>query len=299
MHINEIRREMRFYTELVQLVETLKNIAAAQYHAMERQKQRFQEFLDAFAGFFRVVDLAGVSHPLVRTESPVLGLVVVTSDSGFMGGLNQGVIRTALQVQGTRPDAEVSLVVIGDKGATAFSDMGRTFRFFRGIVQERLYEAALEVRDYLVAEVQERRMGRVVVVYPRPISFTAQTVERLDLLPCGELFDRAAPSEVAEHWRGTRLVAEARRVIVESSFEAMVEYLARTWVGSKLYEIFEDSKLAEFSARAVHLEGSHQKVQKELQKIRHLYFKAAHEKIDKGMRETFAASKKRRSSPAA
>ena len=45
----------------------------------------------------------------------------------------------------------------------------------------------------------------------------------------------------------------------------MVEYLAGVWVTSKLFEVFEDSKLAEFSARAMHLEGSFQKLEKEQQ----------------------------------
>jgi adenine-specific DNA methylase len=61
------------------------------------------------------------------------------------------------------------------------------------------------------------------------------------------------------------------------------------WVTSKLFEVFEDSKLAEFSARAMHLEGSQQKVEKNYKKLRHQTFKAVHEKIDKGMRESFAA----------
>ena len=83
-------------------------------------------------------------------------------------------------------------------------------------------------------------------------------------------------------------------MIVESSFSDMVEYLSGVWVASKLYEVFEDSKLAEFSARAMHLEDSLQKLEKNQKKLRHMCFKAAHERIDKGMRESYAADKKRR-----
>jgi len=140
-------------------------------------------------------------------------------------------------------------------------------------------------------------MGKVVVVYPRPISFTAQTIETVNLLPCAELFDASSGSEVGRRVEGRGFLAKATQVIVESSFSDMVEYLAGVWVTSRLYEIFEDSKLAEFSARALHLEGSFQKLEKELKKIKHLCFKAAHEKIDKGMRESFSAKgsqKKRR-----
>jgi ATP synthase F1 gamma subunit len=295
MQLNEIRKELRFNTELVQLIETLKNIAASQYHAMEREKERFDDFMNAFSGFFRVVNLVQVEDPLVKPATDVLGIVVITSDSGFMGGLNQGVIRRALAAQGELPNDKVALVIIGDKGNMTFSDMDRQFKFFPGIGQETIYEQSVQIKDYIVQEVLARRMGRVTIVYPRPLSFSAQTVEQINILPCAELFDKDAESEVSHRLsRNVPILAEARRVIVESSFSAMVEYLSGTWVASKLFEVFEDSKLAEFSARAMHLEGSFQKLQKEQKRIKHMFFKAAHEQIDKGMRESFASRGKTR-----
>jgi hypothetical protein len=83
-------------------------------------------------------------------------------------------------------------------------------------------------------------------------------------------------------------------VTVESSFEDMVEYLAGVWVASKLYEVFEDSKLAEYAARAMHLEDSAQKLGQEHKKLKHQCFRAAHELVDKSMRESFSSRKKKR-----
>ena len=39
MQLSELRKELEFNTELVQLLDTLKNIAAAQYHVMEKEKR--------------------------------------------------------------------------------------------------------------------------------------------------------------------------------------------------------------------------------------------------------------------
>lgn len=294
MQLNELRKELKFNNELTNLIETLKNIAAAQYHVMEKEKERFDVFMDAFAEFFRVIDLVEVQDPLVKVMSDKLGIVIVTSDSGFMGGLNRGVIGAAMDTQGTLRDEQVSLVVIGDKGATTVADQGRDFKFFPGIGQETIYEQAVEIKDYIVKEVLEGRMGKVALVHPRPISFTAQTVDVVHILPCGALFDQSAASEVATRTEGRGFLPTARRVIVESSYSDIVEYLAGVWVTSKLYEIFEDSKLAEYSARAMHLEGSFHKLEKGNKKLKHMFNKAAHELIDKGMRESFAARGKSR-----
>lgn len=293
--LSQLRRELRFNAEFLQLIQTLKNIAASQYHVMEREKERFAEFMEEFAGFFRVVDMVSVDNPLVRGGADVLGIVLVTSDSGFMGGLNAGVIGAAFEAQGALPDDRVRLVAIGEKGAAKLSERGRTFHYFPGISQDTRYEQALEIRDYLVKEVTERRMGRVTLVYPRPISFTQQTIETISLLPCGDLFDRAtAPEPAAAPVVAKGLLADALKVVVESTFEDMVGYLSSVWVSSKLYEVFEDSKLAEFAARAMHLEESAQKLEKDHKRLKHQCFRAAHEMVDKSMRESFSSRKKKK-----
>lgn len=293
MQLTELRRELQFNTGLLSLIETLKNIAGSQYHMMERRKERFDQFMSAFSDFFRVVNLVDVENSLVRVVSDVLGIIVVTSDSGFMGGLNQGVIRKAFEVQGELSDDRVSLVVIGDKGASRITDMDRKFKFFPGISQQgdqdEIYRQSVEIKDYIVDKVRSGEMGKVVVTYPKALSFSSQAIEAINILPCAELFSIDADSEPSRELKPQGALAEATKVIVESSFSDMVEYLAGVWVTSKLFEVFEDSKLAEFSARAMHLEGSVQKVEKTHEKIRHQVFKAVHEQIDKGMRESHSA----------
>lgn len=293
MQLNELRKDLKFNAELLSLVETLKNVAGAQYHVMEKKKERFAEFMDAFAGFFKVVNLAQMGNPLVEVMSDVMGIVIVTSDSGFMGGLNQGVLHAAMQAQGDRSDDKTSLIVIGDKGAGNMSDRRRQFKFFKGIGQDTIYEQAMEIKDYIVNEVREKRMGKIIIAYPKSLSFSSQSIEIINLLPCRELFDVsariAATASVAGQSRLARFMAASQNVILESTFSDMAEYLAGVWVTSKLFEVFEDSKLAEFSARAMHLEGSVQKVQKEYKKVKHMVFKAVRERIDKGMRESFSA----------
>jgi len=289
MQLNELRKELKFNKELLSLVETLKNVAGSQYHLMERRKERFGAFMDAFGGFFRVVNLVAVDNPLVHVTTDVTGIVIVTSDSGFMGGLNQGVMRAGLEAVEELGEEHVRLIVIGDKGAGAFSDQGRDFKFFRGIGQDTLYEQAVLIKDYVVREVMEKRIGKVTVAYPRALSFTSQTIDTVDLLPCAELFDKDSEGDEIPHFAGAKFIAEARKVVVESSFADMAEYLAGIWVTSKLFEVFEDSKLAEFSARAMHLEGSFQAVEKTFNKVAQQVSKATHELIDKGMRESFSA----------
>jgi len=295
MQLNELRRELRFNKELLSLVETLKNVAGSQYHLLEKKKQRFAQFMDSFYEFFRVVDLVDVVNPYVKVASDVTGVVILTSDSGFMGGLNAGVIRAGIEAVAHLPRQQVAYVVIGEKGAGVIGDMRLPFHYFEGISQDTIYEQSVVIKDYLMREVGERRMGRVVVAAPRALSFSAQEIQVVDLLPCGILFEREHQEAEALARQGVkRFLKDARKVIVESTYEDMVTYLAGIWVTSRLYELFEDGKLAEFGARAMHLEGSLQKVEKEYGTVRQRVTKATHELVDKGMRESFAAKSTKR-----
>ncbi|MCK5850899.1 MAG: F0F1 ATP synthase subunit gamma [Kiritimatiellae bacterium] len=288
MQLHELKKDLVFNKDLLSLVSTLKNVAGSQFHIMEKKKQRFDAFMDAFAGFFRVVNLVDVVNPLVQVEFDITGLLIVTSDSGFMGGLNSGVIRAGLAAVESIPEEKVKLIVVGDKGAGVLDDRS-DLKKFDGINQDTIYEQSVVIKDYLMREVKERRIGKLLVAYPKALSFSTQTISVTHLLPCGDLFDKKLSSEVTKHVGTKRFISESREVIVESSFDDMVEYLSGIWVTSKLFEIFEDGKLAEFSARAMHLEGSLQKVEKEYIKVKQKCFKATHELIDKGMRESFAA----------
>ena len=291
--LSQLRRDLRFNAEFLQLIQTLKNIAASQYHTLEREKERFADFMDQFVKFFQVVDMVGTRLPLVNVMSDVVGIVMVTSDSGFMGGLNAGVINAGLDLQGLLPDEKVRYIVIGEKGCSKFSENGRAFKGFPGINQDTRYEQAMEIRDYIVQEVTEQRIGKVTVVYPRPVSFTQQTIETFNILPCGELFTRKTePVEAPK--ASLTLLERARRVTVESSFPDIVAYLAGVWVASKLFEVFEDSKLAEYAARAMHLEESVQKLEKDHKKLKYQCFRAAHELVDKSMRESFSSRRKKK-----
>ncbi len=295
MQLNELRKELHFNQELLSLVDTLKNVAGSQFHLLEKKKQRFAAFMDAFQAFFRVVDLVDVVNPFVKPTTDRVGLVILTSDSGFMGGLNASVIRAGMEAVADVPPDKVSYVVIGEKGAGALSDMRLPFRYFEGIGQETIYEQAVVIKNYLMEEVGAERMGRVLVAAPVALSFSSQSIEVLDLLPCGMLFEKEHAEAQASAKVGVqRFVSQSRQVIVESTYADMVEYLAGVWVTSKLFEVFEDGKLAEFGARAMHLEGSLQKVEKQHGIAKQRVTKATHELVDKGMRESFAAKSTKR-----
>ncbi|MCX5667885.1 MAG: F0F1 ATP synthase subunit gamma [Candidatus Omnitrophica bacterium] len=281
--VQKLKKELQLNTELTDLLDVLKGIASSEFRALERNKERFAKFLNAFEGFFQMIDFSLAEHPFARDRSGKLGIIMVTSDEGFMGGLNTKVINAALNYDGAD---KAALIIIGERGAGYLKGLGRAFTPFPGVKADSCYESALGLKDFIMKEGLAGTFSKLMLIYPRPVSFTMQKIEILKLLPCGELFEKQGAIHGAVDGKQDLFT---EKVIIESSLSGIIEYLVSAWIAEKLYEVFEDSKLSEFSARTVHLEESYQLLLERGKSIGFQYFRSHHDLVDKGMRETFSA----------
>jgi ATP synthase F1 gamma subunit len=269
----KLKREVQFNQEFTQVVDVMKGIAAARFHVLQRQLALFEPYTKAVYELLSAVDLQRVDHPFVRAKTPAVGAVVVTSDAGFLGGLNTAVVNAGLAAAG----AGGMLAVIGERGASAVRDAPNPCTLFPGVEDASRLSLALAVRDHMVEQVLSGVCGRLVVVYPKPVSFAVQQVTVETLLPCEALLRQRIPTAAAEE------------ILWESHPEDVVEYVVTQWIGHRLNELFALSRLAELAARAMHLEGSYHELLRIGKRLRLQYFRARHEVIDRSMREIFAA----------
>ncbi len=278
--LQNTKEDLQFNTHMVELMEILKGITTAEYLTVIKRQTRFMRFMEAFNGFFDILDFHTVQHPFAHPQGR-LAILMITSNEWFMGGLNTRIINAALENADAR---EAVFIAVGEKGAAALEVCGYLPKTFPGVAVDQCYKTAVGLRDYIMTETNKGTFGRLVVYYPRSISFMVQRVEELKLLPCTELFQRTekAPTE------------EIKDLIVESSLSEMIQYLVETWIVQKLYEVLEDSKLAEFSARVIRFEESLQLLQVRGRAIRLQYLRNWHELIDKDMRDIFTAQIMRR-----
>jgi len=268
--IKELKEDLQFNTELIELLEVMKNTAIFQFRAMQSRKERFDKFFKAVEGFFPVIGGHGSGNPLMAPASSKEAIIMVTSDEGFMGSLNSQVINMASQREAFK---EAELIIVGERGARYLKEMNWRFTPFKGAADTKARRAlAANLTGYVIDGVKKGKFGRVLVLYPKPISFLLQRVEAIEMLPIA-----------AGQQAGTQ------ELIMESPVDGIIDYLAEELTGQRLVDILEDSKIAEFAARAIHLENSSRELEEKKKKIRLQYFRAHHEMIDKSTRELFAA----------
>ena len=272
--IAQLKNDMEFYKSLGSLIEVLKLIAAAQYQSLEKKIKTYAVYLEALSDVFHWLDVQRVHHPFISQTDKPTGIVVVTTDAGLLGGLNALVMNKALSLL---EKGGGKMIIIGKRGQLYVETRKVIFANFPGVVDEQRLEQALKLRDYIVESVLSGRLGKVIIVFPRALSFTVQRIETIQVLPfIPETKKRMTNVQMSE-------------IIMESHFGDIVEYMIYLWLGQKIFEIFGMSRLAEQAARFMHLENCTQRIKELDKKLRFQYFRARHEVIDQNMRELFAA----------
>ena len=273
--ISQIKKDLDFNRSLHTLVEVLKSVAVSHYRMLEKMIKSEEQFYTILHQFFQFPFFRLMEHPFLSGTPAPAGIMAITSDMGLLGGLNMKVMAAVFEATQKGPSR---LMVIGEKGHALAREMGFSFIAFPGVKDEERYGQSLAIRDFVMEQLGTGKIGSLAVFYPEPISFLVQRIKKMVLVP----FDIPGAGEPVD----PRMI---RETILESKTSDIIEYLISLWFGQAFYEILGFSRLAELSARFVHLEGSSQKIKELEKKLQLVYFRVRHEMIDKSMREIFSA----------
>lgn len=268
-----LKKDVQFNGDLTAAIDALKGIALAKYFALEKKLKLFNEFAKVIDGFFPLVDISKVKHPFIQAANHKTLVLMVTSDEGFLGGLNAQVLSHGIAEAGK----DGLLWVIGEKGASALRDQRIPCEGFHGIKDGATYALSVELKQKILKTIMNGVCGKFSVVFPNPISLAVQKVTVEKIIPCSEWAPKNYDPKLADSF------------LWESSSADVASYLVSQKIGHRLNQIFELSRLAELAARAMHLEGSYQELQRLGKKLKMQYFRARHEIIDRSIREVFSA----------
>lgn len=176
-----IQQEKDFAANMAQLMEIMKGLALASYVKLKKAKEkRFEVFIHSFDGFFHISDLTKAKSPFIQTQCDTLGIMLVTSEESFMSGLNSKVVRMGLEMAGDKP---CEFMVTGKKGGSRLKMEGKNFTVFPPLKEKHFYSIAVQIKDHIVKQVKEKKIGRVFGVFADPVSFSLQRATTVRFLP--------------------------------------------------------------------------------------------------------------------
>jgi len=273
---NKVKIELRDAVDMLELIQTLKDIADNKLHTLQNQKYTFRRFGETFVEFFRMLSLTTVKHPMITNDNPLTAILVVTIEGSFLGEFNNKILRKAIEEY--KKCEQAKFIAVGNRTIDRLQEFTPDLKLFTNMEGFGIYETAVLVKDYLYEEIMNNRLGKVIVVYAWPKSFEIQKIRSLKLLPCDELLTKQA-----------QFVDRFEKIIEESRPENIIGFLVNIWITTRLYEIFMDTLIASAAHQAKFLEDAVEKMKKERSKTRLKYRKAKKMDIDTALRETFTA----------
>jgi F-type H+-transporting ATPase subunit gamma len=271
--VGKLKSNLQFNKNLGNLVEVMKLAATLQFNQFRLKKEPSGEFIRLLNSLFGVLSGMGAKNDLLRPRDdlPAL-LVLVSSDEGFLGELNFLLVNSLLN---SRRQKDI-IACTGAQGANYLKEIELEFSSFDSPGEKIDTKILAALRDYIISQYLSRKVGKVYIVYSKFISITSQQAETEVILP------------LPEDSSGSHPIAPSH-LLIEPNLQSVIEGWIKSWLDFRLYQVFWSSKLSEFAARIMHLEGSVQELKKLNSRLNMEYFKYLHNLSDKSIRELSAA----------
>jgi len=270
--VGKLKANLLFNKNLGDLVEVMKLAATLQFNQFRSKEEPSEDFIKLLDDVLGVLFSSGIRNELMNPKDSLPSLILlVSSDEGFLGELNFSLVNKLLNAR----RREDFIVCTGQQGANYLKEIQVDFTFFDSPGEKLDAQPIGKIRDYIVSQYLSRKIGRVHVVYSRFTNISLQQVELETLLPLSK--PSFTPSK------------SMLNILIEPDVRKVVEGWIKSWLDFRLYQIFWSSKLAEYAARILHLEGSVQELSKINTHLRMEFFKYLHGLSDKSIRELTAA----------
>ncbi|HDP98169.1 MAG TPA: ATP synthase F1 subunit gamma [bacterium] len=267
--LREIKQRIAGVEKTQQITRALKMVAAVKFRKAQ------QSIVQARPYAYRLINIMGhvaydidrSLHPLLSVREPQkIGFVIITADQGLCGSFNANIIRRAEAEIRNNADKQVSLILIGRKGADYFSRrnyeiIGKYTRFFKDLT----FRQADEIEDLVRELYLEQKLDRIYLLYNEFKSALRQDVMVEQLLPV------------------TPILPERCTGYVEFAFEPdaikFLDILIPRYLNVAIWHVLLESYASEMGARMTAMEYATENAENIIHNLTMEYNKLRQEKI--------------------
>lgn len=233
--LQEVALQRRAMDTIVNLTSVFEGIASMRIAQTKNQVLQSQQFFSELWQIYSQLRVDQLFHYGRGESDTVIDkqlYIVITSEGGFSGDIDQRLISTMLKQY---DPAKQDIIVIGHHGAVQLIQAGVSFKKYftlpskdRNINVQPLIKEARSYKD-------------TVVFYQTYVSLMVQEVKSIDLF-------NAVQAEAKEVKGKEEYISEATYIFEPSSFE-VVAHMERSMMQIALSQVILDSKLAQYASR--------------------------------------------------
>ena len=214
-------------------------------------------------------------HPfLIEREPKAIGIIVISTDRGLAGGLNANLFKQVLlqMREGDGKGAQVSLAIVGSKGAAFFRRLGTpVLGAVSGLGDRPHIKDLVGTIKVMLDAYREGKIDRLLLANAKFVNTMTQQPSITQLLPINAVDNHGLP----EHWD----------YIYEPDAAAILEGLLMRYIESQVYQGVVENVASEMAARMVAMKAATDNAGKLIQDLQLVYNKARQAAITKELSE--------------
>ena len=245
----DLRRRIKSIKNTSQITKAMQMVAASKMRKAQQAALAGRPYASLMNEVLAEVTASAgdFTHPLLaRREVKKRCVVVVSTDKGLCGGLNNNLLREAAKF-----DKDTTVYVTAGRKASQF--IARTKRNLAAEFSYKdapLFSEARAISKFVQDLFTKGEVDRVDILYTQFISTLNQKPQSLEFLPVGEIHG------VASGGAHTPLVKSATEFLFEPGAEAVLGALLPHYLNYKVYQILLEAKASEHSSRMVAMKNA-------------------------------------------
>lgn len=271
----QVKQRITTATNIAKITKAMEMVSASKMRRAQDQTLSARPFAQALRDSLQ--KLAQEAHPdlhplLSEHESGRDVLLIITTDRGLCGSLNQNIFKNALEWYKHHPDG--IFVIVGKKGVTFSTFVGiEVFAQFTSIPDTIRTEHILPITSLIIDNFIEKKFKTVSMVYMDFINTLSQKVKQQQILPIKTL-------PIAENEASVG-ADESHEYLFEPNPRTILSELLPYYIENNVYQAFLESKASEHSARMVSMKNASENAKDLVKELRLIYNKSRQESITK------------------
>lgn len=272
--MREIRTRIRAVKNTAQITRAMELVASskmkkAQDSALGSRKYAC-ELANLLHALTKQISWQSIKHPFLK-ERPVVhrGIILITSDKGLCGSLNQNLTKAAFQLPKT-----ARFIAVGQKGVQFLSRIHADVLGHFNCPDTITFKRVQEIVHFVVDAFQNEKIDTLEVLFPRFKNTLVQETVMRRLLPMNDFEKELKQLYTWMCIDKDSLVQDDRDYIIEPNGQTILEKLPLLFLKKSLYQILLEAKASEHSARMVAMKVATDNAESLIQDLQLEYNKA-------------------------
>lgn len=268
----QVKQRISTANNIAKITKAMEMVSASKMRKAQEQTLTARPFAQALADSLQKLasEVQPGLHPLLSEHGEGRDvLVIISTNRGLCGSLNQNLFKSALDWYKKHPNG--MFIVVGKKAVTFARFIGlEIFAQFTDIPDKIKTVDILPITSIVIDNFIDRNFHSVSILFMDFVNTLSQKVKMQQLLPIHSF-------NLAEET--TASVEEAQEYMFEPSPKEILAELLPYYIENNVYQAFLESKASEHSARMVSMKNASENAKDLVKELKLIYNKSRQEAI--------------------